>query len=471
MKIQNIKGKIVLFILCISVSMLMTSCTKSNELKQQTATGDLKISVISDPHLYTVALGTTGSTFEKHSSESRKMVKESEQILDAAFNKIKNDSSDILLIPGDLTKDGEKVNHELMAKKLKELEAAGKKVYVINGNHDISNTNALQYSKEGQKATSTVSTEDFKKIYQDFGYSEAISQDKDSLSYVVEPVPGYRIIAIDACQYNNSTSNPASNTGGEIKSTTLKWIKKQVKAAKKEGKIVIGMMHQGIIPHFSEEVNTLPEFLVANYSDVASKLADLGISVVFTGHLHSQDISAFTSPSGNKIYDIETGSIVTYPVPIRTVTIHNNEMKVTTSNLDQVPGLDLKGYQNFADYAIDSYKTSLKKQKQMPKMLAAALQKQGMDKSEADKKAIDASKVLLSNNETAEAYLIDCMVKHNAGDETQDASSTKLNDTLLSSSDSTLQEIGKIGKSLSTDSGGDASEPVADNSLVIKNIK
>ena len=42
---------------------------------------------------------------------------------------------------------------------------------------------------------------------------------------------------------------------------------------------------------------------------------------MFTDHMHSNDISKLTTDKGNELYDIETGSLVTYPCPTRSIEI------------------------------------------------------------------------------------------------------------------------------------------------------
>ena len=56
---------------------------------------------------------------------------------------------------------------------------------------------------------------------------------------------------------------------------------------------------------------------------------------VFTGHMHANDIASITTENGNTLYDIETGSVVTYPSPARSVTITRTiENGVVKENMD-----------------------------------------------------------------------------------------------------------------------------------------
>ena len=74
-------------------------------------------------------------------------------------------------------------------------------------------------------------------------------------------------------------------------------------------------------PFFDDEPTLLGEYLVDNYEAVAPAYADAGVSIVLTGHMHANDISAYTSAAGNTLHDVETDSLATYPSYIRTGTL------------------------------------------------------------------------------------------------------------------------------------------------------
>ena len=95
--------------------------------------------VFSDPHIFDTSLGTTGKAFEAYIAADRKLVREGPEIIESAVAAIKDLKANIVLVSGDLTKDGEKSSHDVAAGYLAQLKAAGKKVYVVPGNHDIKN--------------------------------------------------------------------------------------------------------------------------------------------------------------------------------------------------------------------------------------------------------------------------------------------------------------------------------------------
>ncbi|CUQ22911.1 Uncharacterized protein conserved in bacteria [Turicibacter sanguinis] len=106
----------------------------------------IRIGVISDLHLFPKELGgEQGELFQEYLSGDRKMLIESERILDAAIERVLVEHPDIVLVPGDLTKDSERISHQMVAQKLQKLEDQGIEVFIINGNHDINNPDAVEF--------------------------------------------------------------------------------------------------------------------------------------------------------------------------------------------------------------------------------------------------------------------------------------------------------------------------------------
>ena len=97
----------------------------------------LKVTVITDTHYYSPLTGTSGSAYENALMRSQKLLGGSRELLVAAFDKIIADkTSDIVLIAGDVTNDGEEAAHIEFREMLRNLKANGKKVYVITATHD-----------------------------------------------------------------------------------------------------------------------------------------------------------------------------------------------------------------------------------------------------------------------------------------------------------------------------------------------
>lgn len=327
---------------------------------------NLRIAVMSDLHYLSPDMIADTEDFEHAFNSDRKLLKESSAILHEMFEQVRADKPDILLVSGDLTKDGEQECHAALAKQLQQLQQdiPGLKIYVINGNHDIRNSNAKNFNTPDGKAVPATRThpEDFKRIY-DFVYSDptviatftpAAGNEAGSLSYVARPVEGLTIVAMDTCRYskeNTSNGTDEHETSGAISADLEKWVIEQTAAAKARGDLVIGLEHHGLVPHFDVEPTILPMYLVNGYERIAQEYADAGMSAVFTGHMHAVDIAAMTTKAGNTFYDIETGSALTYPCPIRFVDLRRSTVGGETNTYMSVSTKTHIGPINYTDPA------------------------------------------------------------------------------------------------------------------------
>lgn len=303
---------------------------ETGESKEQ-----LKVCVISDTHYYPLNYVSDCEDYQTYVGGDPKMLAESGSIVDAALGMIKADAPDLVLISGDLTKDGELKGHEDLAARLHDLEkTTDTEVFVINGNHDIYNYQDSCTFENGKKEQAQTTTpDDFKRIYAEFGYNGEYDaqyyvpregKQAGGLSYSVT-FGNYAIIGIDSGRYSPDADTGMDTnehiTAGRIDPDLLPWLKERIKEAKENGKTVIGLMHHGLLPHFSKEAELLSEYVVSDWQEMAGELADAGMRYIFTGHMHANDIAEYTSVNGNKIYDLETGSLAAYGSPVRTVTI------------------------------------------------------------------------------------------------------------------------------------------------------
>lgn len=297
---------------------------------------ELKIAVLSDTHYLSPDMIKDTEDFQKHLNSDRKMFAESSAFLTAMLDTIAQDDPDVLLISGDLTKDGEKQNHEELAEILEQFEQdTGILVYVVPGNHDINNSNGVNFNTEDGVAVAAERTtqQDFREIYADLIYNDETviatftpsdGKQGGGLSYVARPKDGFTIIAIDSARYsadNTDSGEDEHETSGAISEELESWIVEQIEAATLRGDTVIGLQHHGVVPHFEMEAELMPDFLVNDYERLAQVYADAGMAYIFTGHMHANDIASVTTESGNTLYDIETGSLLTYPSPARSATL------------------------------------------------------------------------------------------------------------------------------------------------------
>ena len=177
---------------------------------------DARFAVISDLHYYDNSLGITGSAFEACLNSDRKLLTDSADLLNLAIGNILKSGVKFVLIPGDLTKDGELLCHRQVAAVLSKLTQQGIKVYVIPGNHDINNPGAFRYEDDRSIPVPNITAEQFADIYDKYGYGSAIYRDSSSLSYVAEPVNNLWLVALDTCRYEENKPGHEAVVGGKL---------------------------------------------------------------------------------------------------------------------------------------------------------------------------------------------------------------------------------------------------------------
>jgi len=338
------------FLILTAVLFILSACTKDKTILVydfNTDTGtppvypNVSFAVISDTHMYDISLGTSGSAFDKVMYSDRKLLLDSADLLDLAIDTIIDSAVQFVLIPGDLTKDSEQINHRVMTEKLKRLTAANIAVFVVPGNHDVTNPDAVRFIGDRTEPVPVVSIEEFARIYGDFGYNSAIKRDSDSLSYIAEPVEGLWLLAIDACRHRENEQGKEAIVSGKISQKTLDWMTEALKEASSKNKAVMAMMHHGFMEHWNGHAKLHPDYIIQDYQNFGKFLASWNVRIAFSGHYHAQDITRADFDQ-KFLYDIETGSLVTAPCPIRFVEIRNNTANIRTVTIvDKIyPGTD-----------------------------------------------------------------------------------------------------------------------------------
>ena len=306
--------------------------------------------VLSDPHIYDPNLGMTGQAFEDYLAADRKLLRESGEILDSAVASISDLKASFVLVPGDLSKDGERQSHLLAAQYLAKLKASGKKIYVVPGNHDIKNGHSYRYTGSLKERMPNITAEEFVQIYSDYGYKDALQRDSGSLSYLAEPEPGLWLLALDSCRYKENVEDEEPITDGKFSPATLQWIEEMLIKAASQGKAVMVMMHHGIVEHYVGQEKNYGQYIVDDYETISKLFADYNVRMVFTGHYHAQDITEKRFDNNKFIFDIETGSLVTYPCPYRVVKIGSDQNVVfRTGRVTSISSHP----QDFSQYARD----------------------------------------------------------------------------------------------------------------------
>jgi len=321
-------------ILCVIMTLLIVFGSVSVAMAKEAE--KLKITVTTDTHLQAVegnplpamtdeTTEFTDGMIDKdlyyYAAQQGQMNYESKAVIKSMLKNFENSDSSYLLIAGDLT-NGKRASHLEMAELLKECkERCGKKIFVIVGNHDC--------AKESSE--DRINLAEFKEIYADFGFNDALVKSDFSASYTADLNDEYRLIAIDSCVYGEDE--------GEIDKNELEWIQQQAAKAKEDGKKIVAMMHHSVLPHFYVQP------MIDNYSSIAEKFSDCGINFVLTGHIHANDISSAETKNGKTLYDVQTGSLIVSPNAYREIEMSGNKFDIKAKYVTEVDTNDLpEGY-------------------------------------------------------------------------------------------------------------------------------
>ena len=287
------------------------------------------IAVVSDIHVMAPSLLPEGAETQEawttYYAGQRKMLQQSAAIFTQFIDDMINQSPQVVLITGDLTKDGEMASHEFVREQLDRLTNMGIKAFVIPGNHDFGGSGTpIKFNADGTTETAEVlSYDEFKAFYYNFGYGWDSEFDSNSLSYVTEIMENLVLLAIDS----HTTSIPAA---------TLTWLCEKAKAARNAGKQVIAMMHHPLFPHITGADLFIDTYTVNDYETVRNALIDAGVNVILTGHFHTSDIAKdWNDDEGKAVYDVNTGSLISYPCDYRMLTpsYDNTTLKVETKSI------------------------------------------------------------------------------------------------------------------------------------------
>ena len=303
------------------------------------AKAPLTVTVITDTHYYAKSTGTEGKAYEAANTKSQLLLKYSAELLDAAFRQIKADKrTDIVLISGDTTSNGEYDSHREFIEMLRDLKAAGKRVYVITATHDYQDdgqTNA--YVGDEKVKIPAAKREELYDMYREFGPDEALSVHRQSMSYVVQLQEGYRLFAI------NDDSNLTGKSG--ISDDCYAWLCEQVADAKKNNQFMLMMTHHPLIAPSPVYALIGKNDMHGDFDIRRRQYADLGLQFVLTGHTHIHHIDKIESDIGNTLYTIATSATVGYPAPIRTVVVDEAAgiVSTTTDFITEKVDFDLEG--------------------------------------------------------------------------------------------------------------------------------
>lgn len=291
--------------------------------------GQTKIAVLSDIHVMSPDLVVNdGSAWQNAIDGERKLLDYSAEIYDYLIEKYLEEKPDMLLITGDLTKDGELASHRYVLEGLEKLRKAGIAIYVIPGNHDLGTSNAYVFDGDDRRKAEVIDATTFEEMYHYYGYDSMSKRESTTLTYACEPLDGLLLIGID------------SGNGGFLSDITLDWVCQQATQARASGKQVIAMMHHSLFPHVTGMEHLLGSYHVKDHENVRNRLADAGVRVLLTGHVHFSDIAKdYNANLTDSIYDVNTGSPISYPCDYREMTLSQDlsQLTINTGHITTLP--------------------------------------------------------------------------------------------------------------------------------------
>lgn len=287
---------------------------------------NLNFYLVTDTHFFDPSFKRSGAAYEKRSMSDQKCVAETPAIIDAGFKQIADDKeTNIILISGDLVYRGEYQSHIGLRNRLYKLKEQGKKIYLITARHDYDDNDSFEFDGDKMLPVKAMPRDELRDFYKDFGFDGAISEHKESMSYVAQLADGIRLLAL--------------NCDGDCKDfkglwdNQMKWALEQIEDAHRTGNYIFAMTHYPLLP-FSPIMNLISDSHLTDWEKRANQFADAGLDLIFTGHMHAQAVTEYVTENGNKITDVQTGCFVGCPCAYRKVTIKDSTADIKSYTIN-----------------------------------------------------------------------------------------------------------------------------------------
>lgn len=381
-----------------------------------------QIAFISDAHIQDVDGHAERVRSMEVQVQSTRLFNENYYALLAALDDVARRNIRWVVLPGDLTDNGQFFNQQKIKNILHSYtQRKGMRFFVTTGNHDpalplgLMQKNAHFLAADGSRVTREDSCAGYvsqMECYADFGffprkddcywespftsytydkysYEDACRESVlgkrtytlcDSLtatdaSYLVEPVDGLWLLAIDGGVYlpkemkDGKWSYQGSSAGYNLvlkhKPFLLPWVRKVVEEAQKRHKTLVAFSHyplvdfnDGVSEHVRRiwgdrrfDLHRVPE------AEVSEAFLQAGLRLHFAGHMHVNDTGIWEGKDGKHLYNIQVPSIATYVPAYKILTVESDEVfRVETVMLDTVLGFDSLFPLYRAEYQSDSLK-------------------------------------------------------------------------------------------------------------------
>lgn len=182
------------------------------------------------------------------------------------------------------------------------------------------------------------------------------------LSYVVEPVDGLWLLAIDGNTYIPKNGNgdpedvknyhPAGIGYNQVmtnKTHLISWVKQVTAEARKRNKTVVAFTHYPMIDYNDGASQEIGNLLGATkwqlhrtpHEDVAEAFSDAGLQIHFGGHMHINDTGIRRYGNGKMLVNVQVPSLAAYIPAYKILTLKpGDRYEVETILLDKVDRFD-----------------------------------------------------------------------------------------------------------------------------------
>ncbi|MGX7347836.1 metallophosphoesterase family protein [Aerococcus vaginalis] len=349
----------------------------------------LKLSVLTDCHVLPRHLMADTEAFRKFSKGTTGLTIESEGAFRSAMSLVDRFGANVLLVTGDMTKDGEYASHQWIADQLMKWQTAeaDRAVFVIPGNHDINNLEAADFNTATGEpeilppftpadfldvyaplAQDAMAIEWFKDTAYFENYLEKVNtrfaDDRPEtvryyahgyLSYAAR-IPkkltgdgGVTVIGLDSNNYSaevTKAGDEAKETIGSLSGPQLSWLLDVTAEAHDRGDEVLVLSHHALIPHFLSQENVMPNYIIGNwdesFTDLMARqivretddprlLDKTSVQVMREADIHfvfTGHTHVNSIAKDGTLYDICTGSTTAFPSVVRHLALDQTREKL-----------------------------------------------------------------------------------------------------------------------------------------------
>lgn len=381
----------------------------------------LRIAFIADAHVQDVVGHPELVRSMEVQVQSTRLFNENYFALVAALEDVVKRGITLVVLPGDLTDDGQLVNQACVKRLLDDYaHRYGISFFVTTGNHDpqrpygidctghdfltpsgqtTTRTSDISFAEEGVAVDPHLHGAGYQEqmacyasfgffpqsgylywespfssyTYDTYNYQQARDESAidrrcytlcDSLtaidaSYLVEPVPGLWLLAIDGSvhlpagirngqmQYQGSGSG--YNNVMQHKPFLLPWVKKVSNEAQRRNKQLVAFCHYPLLDFNKGASQLIGRYWGPNKFDLSRVPADsiseafleAGIRIHVAGHMHVNNTNLKVGKDGSRLYNIQVPSIAAGIPAYKILTLKQAvPFEVATVVLDSVPGFD-----------------------------------------------------------------------------------------------------------------------------------